>query len=104
MPSGHEGLRFCASLGARKLPAMGCEIRPMLSAYVKPYGKRGKTDAANAEAICEAVTGPIMRFVVVKTDERQVVLMLHKGRDVMDRQCPILINALRGVCGREWYD
>ena len=53
----------------------------MPAAYVKPYVKRGKTDAADAEAICEAVTRPTMRFVAVKTIEQQSVLMLHKVRD-----------------------
>jgi len=54
----------------------------MPPAYVKPYVKRGKTDAADAEAICEAVTRPTMRFVAVKTPEQQAVLMLHKTRDL----------------------
>ena len=68
----------------------------MPPAYVKPYVKRGKTDAADAEAICEAVTRPTMRFVAVKTVEQQAVLMLHKTRDLMVRQRTMLINALRG--------
>ncbi len=67
----------------------------MPPAYVKPYVKRGKTDAADAEAICEAVTRPTVRFVVVKTVEQQAVLMLHKSRDLMVRQRTTLINALR---------
>lgn len=68
----------------------------MPPAYVKPYVKHGKTDAADAEAICEAVTRPTMRFVAVKTVEQQAVLMLHKSRDLMVRQRTMLINALRG--------
>lgn len=68
----------------------------MPPAYVKPYVKRGKTDAADAEAICEAVTRPTMQFVAVKTIEQQAVLMLHKSRDLMVRQRTMLINALRG--------
>lgn len=68
----------------------------MPPAYVKPYVKRGKTDAADAEAICEAVTRPTMRFVAVKTVEQQAVLMLHKSRDLLVRQRTMLINALRG--------
>lgn len=68
----------------------------MPPAYVKPYVKRGKTDAADAEAICEAVTRPTMRFVAVKSVEQQAVLMLHKSRDLMVRQRTMLINALRG--------
>lgn len=60
------------------------------------YVKRRKTDAADAEAICEAVARPTMRFVAVKTVEQQAVLMLHKSRDRMVRQQTMLINALRG--------
>ena len=56
----------------------------------------GKTDAADAEAICEAVTRQTMRFVAVKTVEQQAVLMLHKSRDLMVRKKTMLINALRG--------
>ena len=68
----------------------------MPPAYVKPYVKRGKTDAADAEAIAEAVTRPTMRFVAVKTAEQQAILMLHKVRDLLIRQRTMLINALRG--------
>ncbi|GAB1584232.1 IS110 family transposase [Phyllobacterium phragmitis] len=67
----------------------------MPPAYVKPYVKRGKTDAADAEAICEVVTRPTMRFVAIKTPEQQAVLMLHKTRDLLVRQRTGLINALR---------
>jgi transposase len=66
---------------------------------VKPYVKRGKTDAADAEAIAEAVTRPTMRFVAVKSAEQQGVLMLHKTRDLLTRQRAALINALRGHMG-----
>src|SRR4051812_6604701 len=58
--------------------------------------KRGKTDAADAAAIAEAVTRPTMRFVAVKTTEQQAVLMLHKVHDLLVRQRTMLINALRG--------
>ncbi len=58
--------------------------------------KRGKTDAADAEAIAEAVTRPTMRFVAVKSEEEQAALMLHKTRDLLIRQRTMLINALRG--------
>jgi transposase len=70
----------------REIRALGHEARLMPRAYVKPYVKRGKTDAANAEAICEAVTRPTMRFVAVKSVEQQAVLMLHKTRDLLVRQ------------------
>ena len=63
---------------------------------MKPYVKRGKTDAADAEAICEAVTRPTMHFVPIKTAEQQAVLMLHRTRDLLVRQRTMLVNALRG--------
>lgn len=92
------GMEACASAHhwARELAALGHEVRLMPAAYVKPYVKRGKTDAADAEAICEAVTRPTMRFVAVKTVEQQAVLMLHKTRDLLVRQRTMLVNALRG--------
>lgn len=92
------GMEACASAHhwARELMAIGHEVRLMPPAYVKPYVKRGKTDTADAEAICEAVTRPTMRFVAVKSVEQQAVLMLHKSRDLMVRQRTMLINALRG--------
>jgi len=63
--------------------------------YVKPYVKRNKNDMADAEAICEAVTRPTMRFVAVKTTEQQSVLMLHRTRELMVRQRTMLVNAIR---------
>ena len=91
------GMEACASAHhwGRELLALGHEVRLMPPAYVKPYVKRGKTDAADAEAICEAVTRPTMRFVAVKSREQQGVLMLHKTRDLLVRQRTALINALR---------
>ena len=68
----------------------------MPPAYVKPYVKRGKTDAADAEAICEAVTRPTIRFVAIKSVDQQAALMLHKTRDLLVRQRTMLINGLRG--------
>ena len=68
----------------------------MPPAYVKAYVKRGKTDAADAEAICEAVIRPSMRFVPVKSAEQQSVLMLHRVRALLIRPRTMLINALRG--------
>lgn len=95
------GMEACASAHhwARELMALGHEVRLMPPAYVKAYVKRGKTDAADAEAICEAVTRPTMRFVAVKSKEAQAVLMLHKTRDLLVRQRTMLINALRGHLG-----
>lgn len=67
----------------------------MPPAYVKPYVRRGKTDAEDAEAICEAVARQTMSFVAVKSVEQQAVLMLHKTHDLLVRQRTVLIDALR---------
>ncbi len=74
------GMEACASAHywARELAAVGHEVRLMPPSYVKPYVKRQKNDAADAEAICEAVTRPTMRFVPVKSEDQQAVLMLHR--------------------------
>jgi len=95
------GIEACASAHhwGRELIALGHEVRLMPPAYVKAYLKRGKTDAADAEAIAEAVTRPTMRFVAVKSRDQQAVLMLHKARDLLVRQRTMLINALRGHLG-----
>jgi transposase len=95
------GMEACASAHhwAREIARLGHEVRLMPPAYVKPYVKRGKTDAADAEAIAEAVTRPTMRFVPVKTTDQQSALMLHKTRDLLVRQRTALINALRGHMG-----
>jgi transposase len=92
------GMEACATAHywARELTALGHEIRLMPPAYVKPYVKRQKNDAADAEAICEAVTRPSMRFVPVKSAEQQSVLMLHRVRALLIRQRTMLVNALRG--------
>ncbi|MDH6298801.1 transposase [Agrobacterium fabrum] len=67
----------------------------MPASYVKPYVKRQKNDASDAEAICEAVTRPTMRFVPVKSEEQQSVLILRRARELLARQRTMLINALR---------
>lgn len=91
------GLEACGTSHycAREIAALGHTVKMMPPAYVKPYVKRGKTDAADAEAICEAVARPTMRFVPTKTVEQQSVLMLHKTRDLLIKQRTMLINALR---------
>jgi transposase len=81
---------------ARELTRLGHTVQLMPPAYVKPYVKRGKTDAADAAAIAEAVSWLTMRFVAIKTVDQQSVLMLHKVRDLLVRQRTMLINALRG--------
>jgi transposase len=95
------GMEACATAHywAREIAKLGHEVRLIPPAYVKPYVKRGKTDAADAEAIAEAVTRPMMRFVAVKSAGQQSVLMLHKTRDLLVRQRTALINALRGHMG-----
>ena len=80
---------------ARELIGLGHEVKLMPPAYVKPYVKRGKTDAADAEAICEAVTRPTMRFVAVKSTEQQAILALHRTRDLLIRQRTQLVNMIR---------
>jgi transposase len=71
---------------ARELTRLGHEVRLLPPSYVKPYVKRGKNDAADAEAVCQAVTRPTMRFVPVKSTEQQAALMLHRVRDLLVRQ------------------
>lgn len=75
------GIEACGTAHhwAREIRGLGHEVRLIPASYVKPYVKRGKTDAADAEAICEAVTRPTMRFVPVKTAEQQAVLVLHRN-------------------------
>ena len=82
---------------ARELIKLGHDVRLMPPAYVKPYVKRGKTDAGDAEAICEAVTRPTMRFVPVKSVEQQAALALHRTRDLLVKQRTQLVNMTRGL-------
>ncbi|MGN7931913.1 IS110 family transposase [Sphingopyxis sp. 22461] len=91
------GIEACSTSHhwARELIALGHDVRLMPAQYVKPYVKRGKNDAADAEAICEAVTRPTMRFVAVKTPEQQSVMMLHRVRLMLNRQRTQLSNAMR---------
>jgi len=91
------GMEACATAHhwARQLEALGHEVRLMPPRYVKPYVKRNKNDAADAAAICEAVTRPTMRFVAVKSAEQQSVLMLHRSRALLVRQRTMLVNAIR---------
>src|SRR5476649_1679033 len=80
---------------SRELQALGHTVRLMPPAYVKPYVKRQKNDATDAEAICEAVTRANMRFVATKTPEQQSCLMLHRTRHLFIRQQTAVINAIR---------
>lgn len=98
LPSCLIGMEACAGAHywARELQALGHEIRLMPPQYVKAYVKRNKHDQADAEAICEAVTRPTMRFVAIKSTDQQSVLMLHRSRELLVRQRTMLANALRG--------
>jgi len=91
------GIEACASshYWSRELQKLGHTVRLMPPAYVKPYVKRQKNDATDAEAICEAVTRPNMRFVATKTPEQQSCLMLHRTRHLFVRQQTAVINAIR---------
>jgi transposase len=91
------GIEACASSHhwSRELQALGHIVRLMPPAYVKPYVKRQKNDAADAEAICEAVTRVNMRFVPTKTPEQQSCLMLHRTRHLFIRQQTSVINVIR---------
>jgi len=91
------GMEACGSAHywARELRAMGHEVRLIAPIYVKPYVKRGKNDAADAAAICEAMSRPGMRFVPVKSEEQQAALMLHKTRELLIKQRTMSVNALR---------
>jgi transposase len=91
------GMEACATshYWARELTKLGHQVRLMPARDVKAYVKRNKNDAADAEAICEAVRRPTMRFVQVKSTDQQGRLMLHRARDLLMRQRTQLINALR---------
>jgi transposase len=91
------GIEACASSHhwSRELQAFGHTVRLMPPAYVKPYVKRQKNDATDAEAICEAVTRANMRFVPTKTPEQQSCLMLHRARHLFIRQQTAVINSIR---------
>jgi transposase len=91
------GMEACATAHhwARELTALGHEVKLMPPAYVKAYVKRNKNDAADAEAICEAVRRPTMRFVAVKSVDAQSILMLHRARHLLVRQRTAQVSAMR---------
>jgi transposase len=97
LPACTIGIEACASSHhwARELAALGHTVKLMPPAYVKPFVKRQKNDAADAEAICEAVQRPSMRFVPVKSREQQAAMVLHRTRHLYVRQMTAVINALR---------
>lgn len=98
-PSCVVGMEACSSAHhwARELIRLGHEVRLIPPQYVKPYVKRNKTDAADAEAICEAVGRPNMRFVPIKSVEQQSILALHRVRALLVRQRTSAVNATRGL-------
>ena len=98
MPACLVGIEACATAHywARLIGSAGHDVRLIPPSYVKPYVRRSKTDAADAEAICEAVGRPNMRFVPVKSAGQQAALLQHRARDLLVRQRTMLINALRG--------
>jgi len=95
------GMEACGSshYWARELTRIGHEVRLIAPAYIKPYVKRGKSDAADAETICEAVTRPTMRFVPIKSPEQQAILCQHRARELLIRQRTQLSNVIRGLIG-----
>jgi len=97
LPSCLVGIEACASSHhwSRELQTLGHTVRLMPPVYVKPYVKRHKNDAIDAEAICEAVTRPNMRFVATKTCEQQSCLTLHRTRHLFIRHQTSVINAIR---------
>jgi transposase len=98
LPACLIGMEACATAHywARELTALGHQVKLIPPSYVKPYVRRGKNDAVDAAAICEATTRPSMRFVAVKTSAQQATLVLHKVRDLLVRERTRLGNALRG--------
>jgi transposase len=101
MPVCVIGIEACggAHYWARELGKLGHDVRLMAAQFVNPYRKSGKNDANDAEAICEAVGRPNMRFVAVKTEEQQAVLMWHRARTLAVTNRTALANQIRGLLG-----
>jgi transposase len=99
LPPCRVGMEACGSSHhwGRTLRQLGHDVRLMPANYVKPYVKRGKTDAADAEAICEAVRRPTMQFVEIKTEDQQAVLSIHRTRDLAVRQRTQMANMIRSL-------
>lgn len=99
LPPCRVGMETCGSSHhwGRQLRKFGHEVKLMPAGYVKPYVKRGKSDAVDAEAICEAVRRPTMRFVEIKTEDQQAMLSIHRTRDLAVRQRTQLANMIRSL-------
>jgi transposase len=98
LPACFVGMEACATahFWGRELRKLGHDVRLIPPQYVKPYVRRGKNDAADAAAICEAVGCPSMRYVPIKSEEQQSLLIVHRARDLLVRQKTQLINAIWG--------
>lgn len=98
LPPCRVGLEACpgAHYWARRLRECGHDVKLLPAQFVRPYVKSNKNDAADAEAICEAMTRPTMRFVPIKEEKQQEVLVIHRVRELLIRQRTQLINAIRG--------
>lgn len=93
------GMEACGSAHhwGREISKYGHDVKLMPAFYVKPYVKRGKTDAVDAEAICEAVRRPTMRFVEIKSTKQQAFLTIHRTRDLVVRQRTAVVNMIRSI-------
>ncbi len=99
LPPCRVGMEACGSshLWGRQLRKLGHDVKFMPAGYVKPYVKRGRNDAVDAEAISEAFRRPTMRFVDIKTEDQQAILSIHRTRDLAVRQRTQLANMIRSL-------